>query len=218
MDLTPHIKELLKSGTGSDVTVRFSGREVKAHQRVLSASSEYFKKAFEGPFNASNESSTKVIELHDDDPDALQSLLAMLYGVDSHRSWGLRENVFRGDDDYDRLSREQKLTRYGLYLVDMYIAARKYLVQEAAAKGQDALRGPNGPIQRETPSVSHEVLKHIYITHPEAAFDLRAAVVKQWVECLRRPSKGPAEQTESAQKLIKEIPEFAIDVLTALDA
>ncbi|KAK4911181.1 hypothetical protein LTR49_020253 [Elasticomyces elasticus] len=213
MDLRSQIAKLFKSGMGSDVTLRFVGREVKAHQWVLSASSEYFTKAFNGSFN---ESSTKVIELHDDDPDALNGLLAMMYGLDSHRVWWFRQNVFRTDDDYDRLSPEQKSTRYGLYLVDMYIAARKYLVQEAAARGQDALCHPT--IQLGKPSVSHEVLKHIYITHPEAAFELRAAVVEQWVGCLKRHSKRPAEQTESAQKLIKEIPEFAVDALTALGA
>ncbi|KAK4902360.1 hypothetical protein LTR27_001264 [Elasticomyces elasticus] len=216
MDLRPQI---IESGMGSDVTLRFGGREVKAHQWVLSASSEYFTKAFNGSFNASSESSTKVIELHDDNPDALHGLLEMMYGADSHHSLWFYTCVHRADDVNNRqLEPQNSTTCYGLYLVDMYVAARKYLVREAAAETQQSLCGQYGPIQRETPSVSYEVLKHIYTTHAEAAFDLRAAVVRRWVECLNQYSKGPAEQTETAQKLVKEIPDFAVDVFTALGA
>ena len=81
----------------SDVTIKFGGKEIKAHRMVLCAKSEYFKKALgpSSPFKVYSkisrpwaiglwlkqyqESKEGVLELHDDDPQALERMLRYLY-------------------------------------------------------------------------------------------------------------------------------------------
>ncbi|GAB7324721.1 hypothetical protein MBLNU13_g08580t1 [Cladosporium sp. NU13] len=89
-DITPVSHELYKPSTSklykaflddptlSDVTIRLSDRSLYAHHIVLCHGSEYFAKMLTGRFQ---ESSSKEIELHGDDPDAIFALLRFLYGL-----------------------------------------------------------------------------------------------------------------------------------------
>ncbi|KAL1646597.1 hypothetical protein SLS58_003183 [Diplodia intermedia] len=61
----------------SDITLKFSGCEFKAHKVILAAKSGWFRGAFESAFK---EGSADEIELHDDDPEALEIALRFLYG------------------------------------------------------------------------------------------------------------------------------------------
>ncbi|KUI58254.1 Kelch-like protein 30 [Cytospora mali] len=63
----------------SDFMLIFSGHKVPVHKVILSAQNKYFSKLFEGPFA---ESSATSVELHEDDPVALQHLLKCLYGYE----------------------------------------------------------------------------------------------------------------------------------------
>ncbi|KAK5165456.1 uncharacterized protein LTR77_008985 [Saxophila tyrrhenica] len=59
----------------SDVTIRCGGREWPAHRIVLCNRSEYFKRALQSGFKEGLES---VIELHEDDPNAVELMLEWL--------------------------------------------------------------------------------------------------------------------------------------------
>jgi hypothetical protein len=62
----------------SDVTVRFSNREIKCHKVILCTASDYFK-ALCGPASKFSEKELTIIDLHDDDPDAIEAVLRYLY-------------------------------------------------------------------------------------------------------------------------------------------
>ncbi|KAF4312061.1 putative btb poz domain protein [Botryosphaeria dothidea] len=66
----------LTSGEHSDVTIKFSGREFKAHKIILTAKSGWFRGAFRSGLA---EASAETIELHGDDPDALELSIRFLY-------------------------------------------------------------------------------------------------------------------------------------------
>ena len=70
---------LYNNGESSDVTIKFSGREVKCHKLILCHISEYFKKMC-GPGSKFLEARQDVIELHDDDPGAVEVMLRHIYG------------------------------------------------------------------------------------------------------------------------------------------
>ncbi|KAK3623951.1 hypothetical protein LTR56_021312 [Elasticomyces elasticus] len=203
MDITPHIKEMYGEERYSDVTLRYSGQEIKAHQVVLAATSSYFAKAFEGSFK---EASTKVLELHEDDPVALSGLIALMYGHEAYsREW------FRANTKSELY---EELTQYVLFLVNLYVAAQKYLVKQAPGKVLGTLGNYYGPLAGGPPAMWRATIEHVYIVHAEAAAGLRHCLVEVWLR--RRDSKDGLEQSESAQALVAKAPEFAVDVLTAL--
>ena len=84
------------NATFSDVTIRFSGREIKCHKLVLSLASDYFK-ALLDPDKAFAESKQAVVELQDDDPDAVETMLRHIYDFSYQTSkktaMGLRERI-----------------------------------------------------------------------------------------------------------------------------
>ncbi|ROV90761.1 hypothetical protein VMCG_09411 [Cytospora schulzeri] len=58
----------------SDVTLVFSGRRLPVHKVILAAKNKYFR--------AFAEATATEVELHDDNPDALERLIKCLYGFD----------------------------------------------------------------------------------------------------------------------------------------
>ncbi|KAF2765386.1 hypothetical protein EJ03DRAFT_331009 [Teratosphaeria nubilosa] len=65
----------------SDITVSFGKRQVKCHKMILCTKSEYFKNIC-GPTKLFAEASHSVIELKEDDEDALLAILRWLYCFD----------------------------------------------------------------------------------------------------------------------------------------
>ncbi|KAH9826075.1 Broad-Complex, Tramtrack and Bric a brac [Teratosphaeria destructans] len=65
----------------SDITVKFGERQVKCHKMILCTKSEYFKNIC-GPGKLFAEASHSVIELKEDDEDALLAILRWLYCFD----------------------------------------------------------------------------------------------------------------------------------------
>lgn len=90
---------LWNSARFSDLLIKFSGREVRAHRLILCQGSTYFDKlcgpespfavrlallsdnAYTGLTSKSQEANKSEIELQDDDPDALEAMLRHLYGA-----------------------------------------------------------------------------------------------------------------------------------------
>ncbi|KAF2207559.1 hypothetical protein CERZMDRAFT_102242 [Cercospora zeae-maydis SCOH1-5] len=96
----------------SDVIISFSGRRVYCHKLVICSKSEYFKKLCDQNSGFSvrpsdeelltvlseiQESMQKVIELKDDDPDALEHVLRYMYsgkhGTDQDDNWELQLQI-----------------------------------------------------------------------------------------------------------------------------
>lgn len=50
---TPRFAKYYKDGTFADATIVCNGRQWKVHKLVLASRSEYFEKAFTGPFKVS---------------------------------------------------------------------------------------------------------------------------------------------------------------------
>ena len=72
----------------SDITVKFSGREIHCHKMIICMHSEYFKKLC-GPGSQFAERNYKVIELKDDDPEAVEAIIRQIYFGD-YNSGGTR--------------------------------------------------------------------------------------------------------------------------------
>ncbi|KXT07708.1 hypothetical protein AC578_10174 [Pseudocercospora eumusae] len=106
----------------SDVTIRFSNREVFCHKVILCTSSEYFKKLC-GPGSHFAESQQKCIELKGDHPDALEAILEYLY---------TKQHDHGRDDDW-ALQLEIGKTAEKYLLPDLATAANRKYVSHASA-------------------------------------------------------------------------------------
>ncbi|KAH9207826.1 hypothetical protein DL95DRAFT_468345 [Leptodontidium sp. 2 PMI_412] len=73
------------SPTFSDLSIRFSGREIRAHKIILCSQARWFTVACEGGFL---EASMLTIVLEDDNPNAIDGMLRYLYGFDPMESCG----------------------------------------------------------------------------------------------------------------------------------
>ncbi|KAF2770711.1 hypothetical protein EJ03DRAFT_373569 [Teratosphaeria nubilosa] len=69
--------KLWKTGDYSDLTIRCGSREWKVHKAVLCTQCEFFEAACNGRFK---EAGTNTIEMHEDDPQAIELMLLALYG------------------------------------------------------------------------------------------------------------------------------------------
>lgn len=106
----------------SDVTIQFSGRTVHCHKLVLCTKSDYFKKLC-GPGSHFAEGNTKVIELKEDDPDAVEYLLRYLYSGQSRTE----------QDNNWQLQLEVAKTAQKYLILDLAAIAKKKFVEVASA-------------------------------------------------------------------------------------
>ncbi|CAK1360790.1 unnamed protein product [Cercospora beticola] len=87
----------------SDITISFSGRSVHCHKLILCTKSEYFRMLC-GSESAFSESSRKVIELKEDDPDAVEHVLRYLYSGNHHTdqdsNWKLQLQIANAAQKY----------------------------------------------------------------------------------------------------------------------
>lgn len=70
----------------SDVTIKFGSREYKAHKMIICSQSQYFKKLC-GTDAQFAEAGQKVIELKDDDEDAVFAMLQWIYTFEYDTTW-----------------------------------------------------------------------------------------------------------------------------------
>ncbi|KAK3634095.1 Kelch-like protein 10 [Elasticomyces elasticus] len=197
-----NFSELHRSVKFSDVTLRFGGREVHAHKLVLAWQSKYFEREFFGSFS---EASSKVVELHDDDPDAMDGVIAALCGAASH---GIAWFEERYSQTYDAEGRFEG--HYMLYLVNLRIAWSKYMVQHAP----DKIMAPFEDALSAQPFEWPALVRHVYTTHAEAARVFRAPIVAHCAASgndLRILTGGSA-----GRDLLLEVPQFAVDLLATL--
>ncbi|KAF2687530.1 ankyrin [Lentithecium fluviatile CBS 122367] len=79
LEAVQRLQSFLNADTFSDLTIRFSGRELKTHKVILCIHSKWFANAFRGGFV---EASASTLELHDDDPEAVEGMLRYFYDLD----------------------------------------------------------------------------------------------------------------------------------------
>ncbi|KAL9533272.1 hypothetical protein SMMN14_02215 [Sphaerulina musiva] len=106
----------------SDVTIQFSGRTVHCHKLVLCTKSDYFKKLC-GPGSHFAEGNTKVIELKEDNPDAVEYLLRYIYSGQSQTD----------EDDNWQLQLEVAKTAQKYLLLDLAAIAKEKFMKVANA-------------------------------------------------------------------------------------
>lgn len=84
------------------MTIKFSGREIKCHKIILCNGSKYFEALCSPASGKFAESSLNVIELHEDDPVALEVVLRFIYNwtwpeisiaMTAHGSFGLETQL-----------------------------------------------------------------------------------------------------------------------------
>ena len=103
-----------------DITTKFSNCEVKRHRILLAAASGYFYALcnLKGGFK---EGDRQIIELKEDDPDALYTVLRYVYGFDYEQEYA------KDEQDVE-------------FHLKVCIAARKYLLPELETQAFKALR------------------------------------------------------------------------------
>ncbi|KAF2207738.1 hypothetical protein CERZMDRAFT_88214 [Cercospora zeae-maydis SCOH1-5] len=67
-------KDIFRDKEYSDITIKFSGREIPCHKVVICTQSEYFKKLC-GEGSQFSESKQKVVKLKRDDPEAVEAII-----------------------------------------------------------------------------------------------------------------------------------------------
>ncbi|KAK2601159.1 hypothetical protein N8I77_010629 [Diaporthe amygdali] len=89
--MTPFINTLFESAEFADCKVICNGREFSTHQLILSTRSQYFRKAFSGPWK---ESQTLVVNLDDHEPEKIEWLLRFIYHQDLkwHRDYAISKS------------------------------------------------------------------------------------------------------------------------------
>ena len=75
-DLLRHLRELLREGTGADVTFVVSGQPFAAHRAVLASRSPVFMAEL---FGGMREGSSRCVEVEDTEPAAFGALLGFVY-------------------------------------------------------------------------------------------------------------------------------------------
>lgn len=78
MSVTASYKNIYKNKDYSDITIKFSGREIPCHKLIICTQSKYFEKLC-GKGSHFAESDQKIVELKEDDPDAVVGIIRQLY-------------------------------------------------------------------------------------------------------------------------------------------
>lgn len=110
-------RTLYKDPTFSDITIRqtFQGKhkEYAAHKAVLCNHSGWFMRALTGNFK---ESSEKIIEVHDDNPESFEAMMYFFYHVDFDKH----------SDLFDKTSNPKAIIEELTDIVDCHSLADKY--------------------------------------------------------------------------------------------
>ena len=216
------------SPTHSDITICVAGTEIRAHKLILSVGSEFFKAAFEGRFSESN---APTLTLKDDDPAAIKGLLAWIYGLRYPVNFysprrGLKRPLrvqYSSEEKWEDWMRvpesNAEIVDHAKYLVNLYVAAGKYLVprlQERVRESFETTVGWFRPEHSNAPEDSyveciHQLAEHVFVTHDDAAVGLRKPVVRLIVAVLSGFWDNHSE-LERLREAVLEIPELCFEL------
>ena len=104
-----------------DVTIKFGARQIKCHRLILCNVSDYFN-AICGQNSRWKEANSGVIELKDNDPDAVEAMLRYIYGF-----------------DYPTIEKTMTKTTDVTFHLNVYITANQYMLRELRGLARGAL-------------------------------------------------------------------------------
>ena len=105
MSTTPDKAQFYQNDEYSDITLSYSGNHFPGHRIILCTQSDVFKAMF-GSGAKMKEKNQAIVELHDDDPEALEAVLRWLYtetyqeGLEKTRDWQFHLSVAETADKY----------------------------------------------------------------------------------------------------------------------
>lgn len=149
------------------------------------------------------ESKTNVIELHDDNVDAVQSMLEWLYGI----KYNL-DTIPKGSDSAVYI---EVWTKYLGLLVNLYVVATKYLVPTLRSKVLKAFPSNMEGNSRRFPDAVEKAVRHVYQECKDEAMDLRKPIINMFAEYV-----GVLGGMPQYKKLFLDIPELGVDVIQAI--
>lgn len=210
-------RDYYQSTKYSDITIRFSGRELPAHKIVLAEGSEYFRALFEHDFKVGSlttcayyfelfsnsgkhqEASAAAIDLHDDHAHALCGMIATFYGHSGHEKTSVTNS--------------ENGAAYVMYTIDLYVTASKYLVPTLCSEVVRDMGEMMEVLTEDDGYPEHlgRVANHIYATHADAAVDLRKPLVHIIVQHVNM-----WKDSDGFKQLLADIPDLAFDVVLTL--
>ncbi|KAF2162873.1 hypothetical protein M409DRAFT_26728 [Zasmidium cellare ATCC 36951] len=201
----------------SDITIHFSGHEVKAHKVNLASHSGYFRKMFE---SESLDGSAKDIYLYEDDMEAVFGMLAYFYGCLYHGQGSRGEpSISAYTTGVGRIS--GKTHREHLkYLLKLHGVADKYgvsalmrVIKDEFEKGAQQLQARYTPFGNERcadelVSIFAQLATLLYHSLGGATDELRRvlaeAVHERTLELV---------DNEKYRRMVRDVPEFSVDLL-----
>ncbi|KAL1627819.1 hypothetical protein SLS54_002085 [Diplodia seriata] len=177
----PGLPSFLDSDEFSDITLKFSGREFKAHKLILAAKSGWFSNAFKSAFK---EASANVIELHGDDPETLEIALRFFY----------EDQI--SPPTHKRVTFEAELVWY----LTLYEVSNKYDIPSLADATAQIVYGF---FRRDGHLLAHEMIAHsLYHELSHDGHDFKRRYIEAIREIIPHFDKGMKQFT-------RDNPEFA---------
>lgn len=138
-----------------------------------------------------------------------------MFGVLAH-VYGLNydgRNGYTKDKDRTKVPCDATGAAYVQYQVTLYVTASKYLVPTLCTQIADEFGQLLGCIVVDGGHSGYlaEVVRHVYVTHAEAAVDLRAPIVRLFQSCANLWITD-----EWCRQICLEVPELTLDLATAL--
>ncbi|KAF2868100.1 hypothetical protein BDV95DRAFT_157794 [Massariosphaeria phaeospora] len=126
-ELMSALASLFESGKYSDLTIVCGAKSYSVHRALICSRSEFFEGACRNPFR---ESETGVIDLTEDDPEAVEHMVSYLYHLDYLRNSISRRSSRRSSQLSSPLSRrfstQQKPKKFNLAMVEDPLLATAY--------------------------------------------------------------------------------------------
>ncbi|KAI1321277.1 hypothetical protein F5Y16DRAFT_71135 [Xylariaceae sp. FL0255] len=159
--LTKH----LKAGK-EDAIICCKGKEFKVHALVLSLQSDFFQKAFNGPWKESQGDKRIYLE---DDVEVVKAMISFMYSFKYDIPTGVSNPMFHAQ---------------------VYGVANKYLIPQMQNYSKDSFKDSTGTLcyGLSVPDDLHMVIKEVYTSTPDSDRGLRELVLKACQENLKKLS------------------------------
>ncbi|KAF4626115.1 hypothetical protein G7Y89_g12047 [Cudoniella acicularis] len=183
----------------SDLTIRFSGKEIHAHKIIICSQSAWFAAAFEGKFS---EAPKYTLELKDDDPISIEAMFRFFYNLPptpqalSHTSSPPTNLLL-------------------LSLVKIYITADKYDVPLLRTSMITSFThtASSSCLQLWNEGSLPEIIKTIYSNTVARNDAMRKTIVETCVENFEMMRR---DTPDALRRLLEETPDFSADILMAM--
>ncbi|KAK2768599.1 hypothetical protein FQN54_000455 [Arachnomyces sp. PD_36] len=200
----PSMKKFFNSEDFSDLTIRVAGNEFYVHRVIVCSHSEYFSTKLLS--KNLHECYKKFVELKDDDPSAIESMLRFMYGFDEGDDYKPRdereEGGGSGDGDGSR-TLDVVLHARVFGLAQKYgVAKLKQLSKENFKKGLE---------ERSDLKRFPEVVEEVYRSTHDNIRDLREEVVRVSCSHLKELTGN-----EAFRDVLEESAGFAADIVKLL--